>query len=115
MVKDEFHKTRALCTENEEINIAREQAIFMLIYRIQDEVHRFTVSKVMKTKSSSLTHSSLERIDGIGPAKAKKLLTHFGSLSAIKNASTEELSLVKGINGTDAIKIHQYFNLNIRK
>lgn len=115
MVKDEFHKTRALCTENEEINIAREQAIFMLIYRIQDEVHRFTVNKVMKTKSASLTHSSLERIDGIGPAKAKKLLKHFGSLSAIKSASVEELSLVKGINSADAQKIFQYFNLNVRK
>lgn len=112
MVKDEFHKTRALCTDTKEINIARERAIYMLIYRIQDEVHRFTVDKVMKKKSSALTHSSLERIEGIGQAKAKKLLRAFGTLSAIKGASIEELSSVKGISGSDAVKIFQYFNSN---
>ena len=110
MVKDEFHKTRSLCTEQDEINIAKEQAIFMLIYRIQEEVHRFTVDKVMKSKRSSLTHSSLEKIDGIGPAKAKKLLQSLGSLTAIKKATIEELLTVKGISKTDASKIYQYFN-----
>ena len=111
MVKDEFHKTRSLCTEQEEINIAREQAIFMLIYRIQEEVHRFTVDKVMKSKRSSLTHSSLEKIDGIGPAKSKKLLQSFGSFTAVKKATEKELCSVKGISKADAAKIYQYFNL----
>lgn len=110
MVKDDFHKTRALCTDHEEINIAREQDIFMLIYRIQEEVHRFTVDKVMKSKRSSLTHSSLEKIDGIGPAKAKRLLQAMGSLAAVKKASEEELASVKGISQADASKIYQYFN-----
>lgn len=111
MVKDEFHKTRSLCTEEYEINIAREQSIFMLIYRIQEEVHRFTVDKVMKAKRSTLTHSSLEKIDGIGPAKAKRLLQALGSLSAVKKASEAELVAVKGISKSDATKIYQYFNL----
>ena len=110
MVKDEYHKTRSLCTEQDEINIAREQAIFMLIYRIQEEVHRFTVNKVMKSKRTSLTHSSLEKIDGIGPAKAKRLLQALGSFTAVKKASEEELMAVKGISRTDASKIYQYFN-----
>ena len=109
MVKDEFHKTRALCTENEEINIAREQSIFTLIYKIQEEVHRFTVDKVMKAKSSTLTHSSLEKIEGIGPAKAKKLLRAFGTLNAIKNANEEELANVSGISTADAKRIYNYF------
>jgi excinuclease ABC subunit C len=110
MVKDEFHKTRSLCTEQDEINIAREQAIFMLIYRIQEEVHRFTVDKVMKAKRSTLTHSSLEKIDGIGPAKAKRLLGALGSFTAVKKASDQELLAVKGISKADAAKIYQYFN-----
>ena len=112
MVKDDFHKTRALCTDKEEINIAREQSIFILIYKIQEEVHRFTVDKVMRAKKTSLTHSSLEKIEGIGPAKAKKLLKELGSLSAVKNSSEEELLAVKGISKTDASKIYQYFNSN---
>ena len=110
MVKDEFHKTRSLCTEQDEINIAREQSIFMLIYRIQEEVHRFTVDKVMKAKGNTLTHSSLEKIDGIGPAKAKRLLQALGSFSAVKKATEDELAAIKGISKNDAAKIYQYFN-----
>lgn len=110
MVKDEFHKTRSLCTEQDEINIAREQSIFMLIYRIQEEVHRFTVDKVMKAKRNTLTHSSLEKIDGIGPAKAKRLLQALGSFSAVKKATEDELTAIKGISKNDATKIYQYFN-----
>ena len=110
MVKDEFHKTRSLCTEQDEINIAREQSIFMLIYRIQEEVHRFTVDKVMKAKRNTLTHSSLEKIDGIGPAKAKRLLQALGSFSAVKKATENELTAIKGISKNDAAKIYQYFN-----
>ena len=110
MVKDEFHKTRSLCTEQDEINIAREQAIFMLIYRIQEEVHRFTVDKVMRAKRASLTHSSLEKIEGIGPAKAKRLLQAFGSFTAVKKATVEELVAVKGITQGDAANIYKYFN-----
>ena len=43
MVKDEFHKTRALCSDTEEISIAKEREVFSLVYRIQEEVHRYSV------------------------------------------------------------------------
>jgi excinuclease ABC subunit C len=109
MVKDDFHKTRALCTDTEEINIARERSVFMLIYKIQEEVHRFTVGKVMSAKRSTLKHSSLEKIDGIGPNKAKILLSAFKSLSAIKNATEAEISAVKGISKADAQRVWEYF------
>lgn len=111
MVKDDYHKTRALCTDSEEINIAKEQSIYVFIYKIQEEVHRFTVDKVMKAKSASLTHSSLEKIDGIGPAKAKKLLYAFKTIAAIKTATEKELSAVKGISVSDAKRIHDFFNI----
>ena len=111
MVKDDYHKTRALCTDSEEINIAKEQSIYVFIYKIQEEVHRFTVDKVMKAKSASLTHSSLEKIDGIGPAKAKKLLYAFKTIAAIKTATEKELSAVKGISASDAKRIHDFFNI----
>lgn len=111
MVKDDYHKTRALCTDSEEINIAKEQSIYVFIYKIQEEVHRFTVDKMMKAKSASLTHSSLEKIDGIGPAKAKKLLYAFKTIAAIKTATEKELSAVKGISVSDAKRIHDFFNI----
>ena len=110
MVKDDFHKTRALCTETEEINIAREQSVFMLIYKIQEEVHRFTVGRTTNAKRKTLKHSSLEKIQGIGPVKAKKLLVGMGTLAAIKNASQEELEAVNGITDADAYNIYNYFH-----
>ena len=110
MVKDDFHKTRALCTENEEISIAREQAVYGLIFRIQEEVHRYTVSKMSNAKSNTVKKSSLEKIKGIGASKANALLAHFGGISAIKGASLEELCTVKGISKKDAESIINYYH-----
>lgn len=107
MVKDDFHKTRALCTEEEEISIAREQAVFTFIYRIQEEVHRFTVSRMDAAKRKTLTHSSLTRIKGIGDSKAKALLKAFGGLSGVKSATEEELVAVKGISKADAKNVFE--------
>ena len=112
MVKDDYHKTRALCTEAQEINIARDRAVFTLIYKIQEEVHRFTVGRTTTAKRSTLKRSSLEKINGIGPTKAKKLLLHFGTLAKIKTATVEELSLVSGISPKDADTVFKYFNAN---
>jgi len=112
MVKDEYHKTRALTTDTEEISIAREQAVFIFIYKIQEEVHRFTVSKMSAGKEKTLRTSSLEEINGIGKAKAAALLKHFGSLIKIKNAAPSELEEVKGISRRDAVEIAKYFREN---
>ena len=112
MVKDEYHKTRALCTDTAEINIAKDRSVFTLIYKIQEEVHRFTVSKTTNAKRSTLKHSSLEKIQGIGPSKAKKLLEHFGTLSKLKTADEQQIANVAGISHTDAHNIYLYFNKN---
>lgn len=109
MVKDDFHKTRALCTENEEISIAREQDVFSLIYRIQEEVHRYTVGRMTQAKRKTVKSSSLTKINGIGDAKAKKLLSAFGGLAALKKASRDEIAAVPGISGKDADSIVAYF------
>ena len=110
MVKDDFHKTRALCTEDGEISIARENAVFVLIYRLQEEVHRFTVSRMDAAKRKTLTHSTLTKIKGIGDAKAKALLQAFGGIGGIKTATEEELAAVKGISKTDAAQIRAYYD-----
>jgi excinuclease ABC subunit C len=110
MVKDDYHKTRALCTDSEEISIAKENAIFVFIYKIQEEVHRFTVSRMDSAKRKTLTKSSLTKIEGIGDAKAKALLKHFGGIGKLKAASGEEISAVKGIGKNDAKRIFEYFN-----
>ncbi len=112
MVKDDFHKTRALCDENREISIAREQQIFVFVYKLQEEVHRYTVGRMTEAKRKTLKTSSLEAIKGIGPQKARAILLKLGSLDAVKNADVETLAAVKGVSRTDAENIVQYFKDN---
>lgn len=109
MVKDSFHKTRALTDEHDEISIAREQAVFTFIYRIQEEVHRYTVSRMQGAKRKTLTTSSLEKIPGIGSAKAKRLLAKFGSIKKIREATPDEIAAVPGMGQKDAEAIFAFF------
>lgn len=110
MVKDDYHKTRALCTESEEISIAREQEIFSLIYRIQEEVHRYTVSRMENAKRKTLRTSSLTRIHGIGEVKAKKLLAAFGGMGALRKATVGQIAAVPGISQKDAESVWHELN-----
>lgn len=112
MVKDEHHKTRTLVTESQEISIAKEQSVFVFVYKLQEEVHRFSVSKMDNAKRKTLRHSSLENIKGIGSKKAKVVLSHFKTLSALREASIDEIAKVKGISKTDAEKILEYLKEN---
>ena len=111
MVKDEHHKTRALCTELEDISISREQEVFRFIYGIQEEVHRYSVKRMTDAKRKTLKTSSLTRIRGIGEAKAKKLFEHFDTLEQIKGASVDAL-LKAGLSRADAEAVYNYFNEN---
>ncbi len=108
MVKDDYHKTRAITDGAEEISIAREMGVYAFIYNLQEEVHRFAIKHSSGAKRKSLTHSTLERIEGIGPAKAKRLLASM-PLAKIKQATSAELAAVKGISETDAVRIYEYF------
>lgn len=114
MVKDEFHKTRALVAFDGEsfceISIAKQRELFVFIYKIQEEVHRYSIGRMTQAKRKTVKTSSLTKIDGIGPAKAKALLAAFGGYNGVKNASPDALRSVKGINSTDILRIRAYFD-----
>ena len=115
MVKDEFHKTRTLTDGENEIQIARQMDVFRFIYGIQEEVHRYTVGRMMQAKRKTLKTSTLEEIPGIGPAKAKALLAGMGSLAAVKKAEVAQLCAIAGITQSDAERIYTYFRTNQSK
>ena len=108
MVKDDFHKTRALTDGKSEISIAKEFDMYAFIYNIQEEAHRFAIKSSSKGKIKTMTHSSLEKIEGIGPAKAKALLAAM-PLGKIRTATVDELMAIKGIGRTDAERVVKYF------
>ena len=97
MVKNDKHQTRALMDEDRnEIEISEN--LFKLITLFQDTVHDTAISYHRKLRDKSISKSELDDIKGIGEAKKKALLKHFGSVEKIKNTSIEELMEVKGIN-----------------
>ncbi len=108
MVKDDFHKTRAITDGEREISIAYEQGVYTFVYNLQEEAHRFAVKNTMGNKMRTLTHSSLEKIPGIGAAKAKILLRAM-TLSEIKHADADALCAIKGVTRKDAEAIVTYF------
>ena len=110
MVKDDYHKTRALCTEHEEISIAQDRGVFTTVYAIQEEVHRFAIKRMSEAKRSSIRTSSLEKIPGVGKAKAKALLSHFGGLAALKRADEAAISDAPGIGPVLARAVYAHFH-----
>lgn len=109
MVKDNRHRTRAIAFDGGEIEINSHRSAFTLVSRIQEEVHRFAITYHHKKHQKSSFTSSLLRIDGIGEKKAKALMKHFKTVSAIKEASIEELAQVSTISQSNAQSIYNYY------
>ena len=108
MVKDQYHKTRALVSDTEEISIAKDVSLFRFIYKLQEEVHRFTISKMKAAKLKTIKTSGFEKVPGIGPKKAKLLLAASADID-VPTASVEELLQIKGINKKDAENVVNYY------
>jgi excinuclease ABC subunit C len=68
-----------------------------LLQRVRDEAHRFAVSSHRKRRRKVGIASQLDQVPGIGPARRKRLLKHFGSLDAIRAATVEEIAALPGI------------------
>ncbi len=109
MIKDEHHKTRTLTDGENEISLITRQDAFVFIYKIQEEVHRYSLSIMDSKRRNAVRKSSLTEIKGIGAKKANDLMLHFGTLSALKNATKEELVSVSGITEQIADAIIDFF------
>ncbi|MDQ3316729.1 MAG: helix-hairpin-helix domain-containing protein, partial [Actinomycetota bacterium] len=77
-----------------------------LLQRVRDEAHRFANTYHRKVRSKSMTQSVLDDLPGIGPARRKQILDHFGTPDAFLNASLEDLEAVPGLPGRVAREVH---------
>lgn len=107
MVKDDRHRTRALITaEGREIAIDANPSIFSFIGTIQEETHRFAITYHRQLRSRRLRYSELDGISGIGPKRKQELLRQFHSLSAIGNATLQELERLLPKDAAAAVYDH---------
>jgi excinuclease ABC subunit C len=81
-----------------------------LLQRVRDEAHRFAITHHRGRRDKAMTSSLLDGLPGIGPARKRALLTHFGSPEAVVAASGEELQTVPGLPSKVGRDIHAYLH-----
>ena len=77
-----------------------------LLQRVRDEAHRFAITHHRSRRDKAMTTSMLDELPGIGPARKRALLKHFGSPDAVLAASRDELSAVPGMPGKVARELY---------
>lgn len=109
LVKDDFHRTRGIIYNNEEYNVDLNSRAYKMIYKIQEEAHRFAINYHRNLRSKTMFKSELDDIKMIGPKRKENLLKHFKSIDKIKNASVEELLEVESMNEKSANSLYEHF------
>ncbi len=110
LVKDNKHHTRAVVTaDGSEIQISKSRSVFALLTKLQDEVHRYTIT-FQKQKRSTHTHETeLTKIYGIGEKKAQALLNEFKTKQQLKSATIEDIAAVMKISPEKAAEVKVKF------
>jgi excinuclease ABC subunit C len=84
--------------------------VLYFVQRLRDEAHRFAIGSHRQRRSRDIREAGLQEISGIGPARKRALLRHFGTLKAIERASIADLTQVPGINAETAKRIYDFFH-----
>ncbi len=107
MVKDDHHRTRGLVApDGREFGISATPAVFTLVGRIQEEVHRFAITYQRSLRGSDAMRSELDKIPGVGEKRRAALLTTFKSLPRIRQATVEELTAAVPRSTAEAVYRH---------
>nr|WP_244265758.1 excinuclease ABC subunit UvrC [Pseudovibrio hongkongensis] len=84
--------------------------VLYFVQRLRDEAHRFAIGTHRAKRKKAISTNPLDEIQGIGPARKKALLHHFGTAKAVSKAGVEDLRAVDGISASTARQIYDYFH-----
>lgn len=101
---------QVIIDEHRRLGYSEAPGLFKLLQSLRDEAHRFAITRHRTAQIKTMTTSKLENIPNIGASKRRSLLTHFGSLGRVMQASIDELCQVSGIGRVLAKQIFVYLH-----
>ena len=96
--------------DGREISLPSNHPVLFYLQRLRDEAHRFAIGAHRQKRSKAIGVSSLDEVPGIGPARKRALLMHFGTARAVRNASLEDLARAPGVSQAVAQTVYDYFH-----
>jgi excinuclease ABC subunit C len=84
--------------------------VLYYLQRVRDEAHRFAITAHRAGRTKTLVTSELDEIDGVGPARKRALLNHFGSARGVKQAGLSDLEAAPGVNKETARRVYAHFH-----
>ncbi|PWC33213.1 excinuclease ABC subunit UvrC [Azospirillum sp. TSO35-2] len=92
------------------LSLAPNDPVLHFLQRLRDEAHRCAIDGHRARRMKAMSHSRIDGIPGIGPARKKALLHHFGSATAVASAGLKDLEATPGISNAIAQKLYDYFH-----
>lgn len=96
--------------DGREFTLPPNNAVLFYIQRLRDEAHRFAIGAHRAKRSKAIGASPLDEVPGIGPARKKALLMHFGTARAVRNASLDDLQRAPGVSAAVATLIYDFYH-----
>ena len=84
--------------------------VIFLLQRLRDEVHRFAIGAHREKRSRAITASPLDEIPGVGPARKRALLLHFGTAGRVRAASLDDLMRTPGVSQAVAQVVYDFYH-----
>ncbi|WP_276308522.1 excinuclease ABC subunit UvrC [Pararhodobacter oceanensis] len=103
--REEFHRPG-----QRPFALRHNDPVLYFIQRLRDEAHRFAIGTHRAARAKASTRTPLDEIPGVGAARKRALLAHFGSAKAVTRAGLADLQLVNGISDGMARTIYEFFN-----
>ncbi len=96
--------------DGREITLPPNAPLLFYLQRLRDEAHRFAIGAHRQKRAKAIGVSSLDEVPGIGPARKKALLMHFGTAKAVRAASLEDLAKAPGVSRSVAQQVHDFYH-----
>jgi excinuclease ABC subunit C len=96
--------------DGRELMLPTNSPLLFYLQRLRDEVHRFAIGAHRAKRAKAMGASPLDEVPGIGPARKKALLMHFGTGRAVRNASLEDLRKAPGVSAAVAQQVYDFYH-----